>query len=157
MANVVPYAFKQGILKGQHDLSANDAYYLALFTTAAPFAVTDSVYTSAASNQVGTSGTNYTTDGKTCGQGVVAQTGDYTTVDFTTDPTWTSSTITARTGVLYKYVSPGGTTANQYLVAILDFGGDITSTSGDFKVTFPSATAGSPSGSGALLSITGNP
>jgi hypothetical protein len=87
----------------------------------------------------------------------VAQTGGYTTVDFTTDPTWTSSTITARTGVLYKYVAPGGTTANQYLVAILDFGGDITSTSGDFKVTFPSATAGSPSGSGALLSITGNP
>ena len=73
----------------------------------------------------------------------MAQTGDYTTVDFTTDPTWTSSTITARTGVLYKYVAPGGTTANQYLVAILDFGGDITSTSGDFKVTFPSATAGS--------------
>ena len=157
MANVVPYAFKQGILKGQHDLSALNGYYLALYTTATPYAVTDSVYSSAVANQVGTSGTAYTTDGKTTGQGVVAQTGDYTTVDFTTDPTWTSSTITARTGVLYKYVSPGGTTANQYLVAILDFGGDITSTAGDFKVTFPSATAGSPSGSGALLSITGNP
>ena len=157
MANVVPYAFKQGILKGQHDLSANDAYYLALYTTATPYAVSDSVYSSAVANQVGTSGTAYTTDGKTTGQGVVAQTGDYTTVDFTTDPTWTSSTITARTGVLYKYVAPGGTTANQYLVAILDFGADITSTSGDFKVTFPSATAGAPSGSGALLSITGNP
>jgi len=139
MANVVPYAFKQGILKGQHDLSANNAYYLALYTTATPYAVSDSVYSSAVANQVGTSGTAYTT------------------VDFTTDPTWTSSTITARTGVLYKYVAPGGTTADQYLVAILDFGGDITSTSGDFKVTFPSATAGSPSGSGALLSITGNP
>ena len=58
----------------------------------------------------------------------MAQTGDYTTVDFTTDPTWTASTITARTGVIYKYVAPGGTTANQYLVAILDFGADITST-----------------------------
>ena len=157
MANVVPYAFKQGILKGQHDLSANNGYYLALFTSATPYTASSTVYSSADSNQVGTSGTNYTTDGKTCGQGVVAQTGDYTTVDFTTDPTWTSSTITARTGVLYKYVAPGGTTANQYLVAILDFGGDITSTSGDFKVTFPSATAGAPSGSGALLSITGNP
>ena len=43
MANVVPYAFKQGILKGQHDLSANNAYYLALYTTATPYAVTDSV------------------------------------------------------------------------------------------------------------------
>ena len=106
MANVVPYAFKQGILKGQHDLSANNAYYLALYTTATPYAVSDSVYSSAVANQVGTSGTAYTTDGKTTGQGVVAQTGDYTTVDFTTDPTWTASTITARTGVLYKYVAP---------------------------------------------------
>ena len=157
MANVVPYAFKQGILKGQHDLSALDSYYLALFTSAAPYAVSDTSYTSATSNQVGTVGTGYTTNGLTCGQGVVAQTGDYTTVDFTTDPTWTTSTITARSGVLYKYVAPGGATANQYLVAILDFGADITSTSGDFKVTFPSPTAGSPSGSGALLSITGNP
>ena len=157
MANVVPYAFKQGILKGQHDLSQNNAYYLALFTNAAPYAVGDTSYTSATANQVGTVGTGYTTNGLTCGQGVVAQTGDYTTVDFTTDPTWTASTITARTGVLYKYVAPGGTTANQYLVAILDFGASITSTSGDFKVTFPSPTAGAPSGSGALLSITGNP
>jgi hypothetical protein len=157
MANVVPYAFKQGILKGQHDLSVNDGYYLALFTTATPYTASSTVYSSGDPNQVGTVGTNYTTNGKTCGQGVVAQSGDYTTVDFTTDPTWTASTITARTGVLYKYVAPGGATANQYLVAILDFGGDITSTSGDFKVTFPSATAGTPTGSGALLSITGNP
>ena len=44
MANVVPYAFKQGILKGQHDLSVNDGYYLALYNTATPYAVTDSVY-----------------------------------------------------------------------------------------------------------------
>ena len=63
MANVVPYAFKQGILKGQHDLSQNNAYYLALYTTATPYAVTDSVYSSAVANQVGTSGTAYTTNG----------------------------------------------------------------------------------------------
>ena len=72
MANVVPYAFKQGILKGQHDLSALNSYYLALYTTATPYAVTDSVYSSAVANQVGTSGTAYTTNGLTAGQGVVA-------------------------------------------------------------------------------------
>ena len=97
MANVVPYAFKQGILKGQHDLSANDAYYLALYTTATPYAVSDSVYSSAVANQVGTSGTAYTTDGKTTGQGVVAQTGDYTTVDFTTCLLYTSPSPRDRT------------------------------------------------------------
>ena len=63
MANVVPYAFKQGILKGQHDLSQNNAYYLALFTTATPYTARSTVYSSADANQVGTSGTAYTTDG----------------------------------------------------------------------------------------------
>jgi hypothetical protein len=123
MANVVPYAFKQGILKGQHDLSALNAYYLALFTTATPYAENRfCLYFCCKLIKLVQVELAYTTDGKTCGQGVVAQTGDYTTVDFTTDPTWTTSTITARTGVLYKYVAPGGTTTNQYLVAILDFG-----------------------------------
>lgn len=159
MANVVPYAFKQGILKGQHDFTVNNAYYLALFTTAAPYVVGDSVYTSATSDQVGTVGTGYVTDGKTCGQGVVAQTGNFTTLDFTTNPAWTSASFTARSGVLYNYVAPGGTTALQYLVAILDFQADITATNGTFTVTFPSPTAdgGTGAGSGALLSITGNP
>ena len=159
MANVVPYAFKQGILKAQHDFTVNDGYYLALFTTAAPYAVGDSVYTSATGNQVSTVGTNYTTDGKTCGQGAVAQTGNFTTLDFATNPAWATASFTARSGVLYKYVAPGGTTAVQYLVAILDFGADITATNGTFTVTFPSATAdgGAGAGSGALLSITGNP
>ena len=106
MANVVPYAFKQGILKGQHDLSALNGYYLALYTTAAPYTVNDSVYSSAVANQVGTVGTAYTTNGLTAGQGVVAQTGDYTTVDFTTDPTWTASTITVEPcGLLYRSIS----------------------------------------------------
>ena len=159
MANVVPFAFKQGILKGQHDLTVNDSYYLALFTIAAPYNVNDTSYTSATGNQVGTVATGYTTNGKTCGQGAVAQTGNFTTVDFATNPQWTSASFTARSGVLYKFVAPGGTTALQYLVAILDFGADITATNGTFTVTFPSATAdgGAGAGSGALLSITGNP
>jgi len=157
MANVVPYAFKQGILKGQHDFTVNNSYYLALFTNAAPYDKTGTSYTSATGNQVGTNATNYATNGKPCGQGAVAQTGDFTTLDFGTNPAWTTASFTARSGVLYKFVAPGGTTANQYLVAILDFQADITATNGTFTVTFPSATAGNPSGSGALLSITGNP
>ena len=111
MANVVPYAFKQGILKGQHDFTVNDAYYLALFTTAAPYDVNDTSYTSVTADQVGTVGTNYTTDGKTCGQGAVAQSGNFTTLDFATNPAWTTTSFTARRVVLYKYVARGGTTA----------------------------------------------
>ena len=48
------------------------------------------------------------------------------------DVTWASSTITAAAAVVYKYT---GTAADDLLVAYLDFGGDVSSTSGDFTVS----------------------
>tara|TARA_R100000963_G_scaffold30430_1_gene21702 strand:- start:770 stop:1252 length:483 start_codon:yes stop_codon:yes gene_type:complete len=160
MANVVPYAFKQGILKGFHDFTTagtgTGTYYLALFTDGGgptpPYAVGDTSYTSATANQVGTVGTGYTTNGNALNTGTVGQQGNYSYVDWA-NTTWGSSTITARYGVIYKRVDPGGTTADQYLVAILDFGADITSTAGDFTVSFPPVVTGLD----AVLSITGNP
>jgi hypothetical protein len=131
MANVVPYFFKQEVLKGNINLTAASpaagSFWLALFTTAAPYTASSTVYSSADAGQVGTVGTAYATGGLSCGLGVIAQTGNFTTVDFPTNPNWAASTITAR--------------------------------SGDFTVTFPSPTsdAGSGAGSGAILSITGNP
>jgi|TARA_R110000782_G_scaffold183183_1_gene273435 hypothetical protein len=162
MANVVPYFFKQEVLKGNINLTAASpaagSFWLALFTTAAPYTASSTVYSSADAGQVGTVGTAYATGGLSCGLGVIAQTGNFTTVDFPTNPNWAASTITARTGVLYQYVD-GTTGANQRIMAILDFGANITSTAGDFTVTFPSPTsdAGTGAGSGAILSITGNP
>ena len=162
MANVVPYAFKQSILKGDINLTTASpgvgSIWLALFTVAAPYTAASTNYTSATANQVGTVGTAYATGGLTCGLGVIAQTGNFTTVDFPTNPNWAASTITARSGVLYQYVD-GTTGADQRIMAILDFGANITSTSGDFTVTFPDPTSdgGTGAGSGAILSITGNP
>ncbi len=46
---------------------------------------------------------------------------------------WGSSTITARGAVVYK--SRGGASSADELVCYLDFGADITSTSGTFAVT----------------------
>lgn len=46
---------------------------------------------------------------------------------------WANSTITARKAVYYK--SHGGSPALDELVAVIDFGGDVTSTSGQFKLT----------------------
>jgi hypothetical protein len=48
-------------------------------------------------------------------------------------PSWASSSITARGGVIYK--SRGGASSADELVGYIDFGADITSTSGTFTVT----------------------
>jgi hypothetical protein len=49
------------------------------------------------------------------------------------DPSWTTATITARYGVIYKSTGTAGTSA---LLVMKDFGGNITSTAGTFTVTF---------------------
>jgi hypothetical protein len=46
---------------------------------------------------------------------------------------WSSATITARAAVYYK--SRGGASSADELVAYIDFGGDITSTNGDFALS----------------------
>ena len=51
------------------------------------------------------------------------------------DVTWTSSTITARYAVVY-YNS--GTPSTSPLICYIDFGEDVISTSGDFKIEFHS-------------------
>ena len=53
------------------------------------------------------------------------------TVDFTVT-SWTSSTITARAGVIYK--SRGGASSADELVCYLDFGDDVSSSAGTFAV-----------------------
>lgn len=52
------------------------------------------------------------------------------------DAAWTSSTITARYGVLYKST---GTASTSALIGIFDFGGNISSTSGTFTIQFHSS------------------
>ncbi len=49
---------------------------------------------------------------------------------------WTSATITARAGVIYK--SRGGASSADELVGYVDFGSDVSSTNGTFAVTVSS-------------------
>ena len=76
-------------------------------------------------------GTGYTAAGKAV---TVTVTDDNANnrvdIDFA-DVSWASSTITAAGAVVYKST---GTAANDTLVAFLDFGGDVSSTSGTFTV-----------------------
>ena len=81
-------------------------------------------------------GTGYTSGGvaATVTVGSVDTTNDRTPVTIT-DLTnaWTSSTISAVGGWLYKVV---GSAATDQLVSFVDFGGTVTSTAGNFSVAF---------------------
>ena len=132
MANVVPDSFKTDLLKGKFsfDTSGNSGstFYLALYTSSASFSTSTSSYSN--SNEV--SGTGYTAGGQALTNLVVAISSNIAFVDFS-DETWTSATITARFGLIYK-------NSSNEAVLVLDFGGDKTSTNGDFTVAFPAAT-----------------
>ena len=148
MANVVPYSFAQELLKGTHNFTSN-TIKLALYAagSGAPYAVGDTAYSAGVSNQVGTSGTGYTTGGNTLNNPVVANQTNVATLTF--DQTqWTSATFGAAYGVIYN------NSASDKLVVVLDFGGTKSCSNGTFTITFPSTSSGTPAGSDSLISIT---
>ena len=147
MANVVPYSFAQELLKGTHNFPT-DTINLALYAagSGAPYAVSDTAYSSGVANQVGTSGTGYTTGGKTLQNGTVANQTNVATVTFDTI-SWTSATFGAAYGVLYNNSS------SDKLIVVLDFGGTKSCSNGTFTITFPSTSSGTPAGTDSLISI----
>ena len=148
MANVVPYSFAQELLKGTHNFTSN-TIKLALYAagSGAPYTVSSTAYSSGVANQVGTSGTGYTTGGNTLSNPVVANQTNVATLTF--DQTqWTSATFGAAYGVIYN------NSASDKLVVVLDFGGTKSCSNGTFTITFPSTSSGTPAGSDSLISIT---
>ncbi len=112
--------------------TAGDTYKLALYTSSATLSKATTAYS--ATNEVGDSG-SYAAGGITLVGFTVTLDTDTAILDWTTDPTATTATITARGGLIYN-----SSRANK-AVAVLDFGGDITSTNDTFTVAFPAPTA----------------
>jgi hypothetical protein len=141
-------SFKAELMLAVHDfrLTSGDIFKLALYTSSASIDANTTSYS--ASNEVSSSGTNYTAGGATLvNLGVVASnTSASTGVGFTdfSDVTFANATITARGALIYNTTPSANGTANTTLtnaaVAVLDFGSDKTSTDGDFTIIFPSAT-----------------
>jgi hypothetical protein len=130
MANVIPFSFRSELLSGTHDFaSGGNTFKLALYT-ANPYTTASTAYSSGAANQVGTSGTGYSTGGNSLTSQSVTISSAVSYVDFD-DSTWTSATFTAAFGVIYN------SSASDKLVVVLDFGGSKTCTNGTFKVTMP--------------------
>jgi hypothetical protein len=127
-------SFKQELLgMGAVATHSNaDVFKIALFTSTATLSKATTAY--AATNEVAASGT-YVAGGITLAGFAVTLDTDTAILDWTTDPSVTGATITARGALIYN-----SSKANR-AVAVLDFGSDITSTNGTFAVTLPAATA----------------
>jgi len=134
-------SFKVEILDGVHAFGSSviraseapDVFMLALYTSSATLDAATTAYTT--SDEVSSSGTNYPAGGLTL---TVSQaptsTGTTAWLDFD-DLTFASATLTARGALIYNL------TQSNKAVAVLDFGGDKTSTAGNFTIQFPTANS----------------
>lgn len=81
-------------------------------------------------------GTGYTAGGAITSAGVSVDTTNHRADVTFTGPSWASSTITARAGVIYK--ARGGAASADNLVAYVDFLSNISSSGATFQVTVTS-------------------
>ena len=124
-------SFKVDLLAGNQDFDT-DVFKIALYTSAATLDAATTAYTT--SGEVPSTG-NYTAGGNTLTVSVTpTSTGTTAFVSFA-NTTWSAATITARGALIYN------SSKSNKAVAVLDFGSDKTSTSGDFTINFPTADA----------------
>ena len=121
-------SYKKELLDGVH--AAADTYKIALFTDAATLGAATTAY--ATTNEI--TGSGYTAGGKSLTGFATGLDGSTAYLTFT-DIAWTSATITARGCLIYN------SSKSNKAVAAFDFGGNISSTNGDFTVDFPGTGA----------------
>jgi hypothetical protein len=139
-------SFKVEILTAYHNFGTTatragtgaDTFKIALYTSSATLGATTTAYS--ATNEV--SGTGYSAGGNTLTiSQVPTSTSTTAWLDFA-DSTWTTATITANGALIYN------STQSNRAVAVLAFGGDKTSTAGDFTIVFPT-----PDSTNAIIRI----
>lgn len=131
-------SFKQQLLEGQHDFrNGQDQFKIALYTSSATLGASTTDYS--ITNEV--SGTGYTAGGENLTNVDPSLPGGGTTAttDFA-DVTWSTATITANGALIYNTQTGGGSGTTDAVI-VLAFGGDKTSTAGDFTVQFPTNDA----------------
>ena len=124
-------SFKQEVLVGTHNFTnGGNSFKLALYTSSATLGAATTAFTTTGQ----ASGTNYTSGGSALTNVTPVLSGTTAVCDFA-DLTFGTATVTARGCMIYN------DTNSDKAVAIIDFGGDKTSTAGNFTVVFPSPTA----------------
>ena len=126
-------SFKKELLEGKHNFlaSGGNSFKLALYTSSATMSAATTAFTT--TNQA--SGTNYTSGGAALTNINPTSSGTTAFTDFA-DLTFGTATVTARGCMIYNDTASGDPA-----VCILAFGGDKTSTAGDFTIQFPTADA----------------
>lgn len=125
-------SFKVELLTATHDFtnSTGDTFKIALYTSSATLDASTTAYS--ATNEV--SGSGYTAGGNTLTNVTPTSSGTTAFTDFA-DTTWSTATITANGALIYN------SSKSNKAVAVLAFGGDKTSTAGDFTIVMPTADA----------------
>ena len=125
-------SFKVELLTATHNFtnSSGNSFKLALYTSSATLGATTTAFTTTGQ----ASGTNYSSGGSALVNVTPSSTGTTAVTDFN-DLTFSTATITARGCMIYN------DTNGDKSVATIDFGGDKTSTAGDFTVVFPAKAA----------------
>jgi hypothetical protein len=126
-------SFKQELLGGVHDLDT-DSLKIALIkdSPTGTYGAATTNYSDVTDNSDEASGTNYTAGGQVLDGATITLSSGVAFVDFT-DEVFTNLTISADGAIIYN--SSQGNKA----IAVFDFGGTVTATSGDFTVVFPTA------------------
>ena len=132
-------SFKVELMTGTHNFtnSSGNAFKLALYTSSATLGAATTAFS--ATNEV--SGTGYTSGGGALTNATPTSSGTTAFTDFA-DLTFSSSTITANGALIYN------STNSNKAVCVLAFGGDKSSTNGDFTIQFPT-----PDASNAIIRI----
>ena len=126
-------SFKKELLEARHNFknSGGSAFKLALFTSSATLGASTTAYST--TNEV--SGTGYSAGGSALTRVDPSTSGTTALTDFA-DLTFSTATITANGALIYN-----DDASNDAAVIVLAFGGDKTSTAGDFTIQFPTADA----------------
>jgi hypothetical protein len=143
--NAICNSFKKQLLAGEHDFdsSGGDTFKLAMYTSVATLGASTTNYST--TNEV-SSPSGYSAGGKALvNSGVKVSSG--VAITNYADLSFTGVTLTARGALIYNTTTDGGTNTTE-AVAVLDFGGDKTATSGTFTIQFPAFTT-----SAAILRI----
>lgn len=126
-------SFKKELMTGTHNFttSTGNTFKLALYTSSATLGAATTAYS--ATNEA--SGTGYSAGGGTLTNVTPTTSGTTALTDFA-DLTFSSATITANGALIYNDTASGDPA-----VVVLAFGGDKSSSAGDFTIQFPAADA----------------
>jgi len=126
-------SFKQELLGGVHDLDT-DSLKIALIkdSPTGTYGAATTNYSDVTGNSDEASGTNYTAGGQVLDGATITLSSGVAFVDFT-DEVFTNLTISADGAIIYN------ASQSNKAIAVFDFGGTVTATSGDFTVVFPTA------------------